>query len=278
MILTSLNFTAPAEDFWDFATGFHEFLPALSDAGTSGYYAIFTDDPAQPSFLWFGFQINHTDIAATDSLFGSFIQAYQSGGSSLQYAAIPFESTASQIDLFLTGDDYLGNNRIMGSRLISRKFLESGTGSDQLTQVFRKLAPNQATTFSGHLVAGGQVAKNGHGENAVDSALSPAWRKAITHIVIVRGWENTTPFEQQQEIARNLTEVEMPLLKTLEPNMGAYINEADLNEDCWQQVFWGENYSRLLKLKRKWDPKDVFVCKPCVGSERWDDEGICRVG
>lgn len=276
MLLTSFNFTAPVEVFWEFITDLHAFLPALDDANGSGYYWIFTDGP-QPTFIMSTFFLNQTNVTAIDELYASLIQANQPNSTLLQYYTIPIESSAYLIDSLLAGTDSVGSQAVLGSRLISRKFLKSKTGPDQLTQVLRKLAPNQATVFLGHIVAGGQVAKNGRGGDAIDSAVNPAWRKAITHLIFARSWENTTPFTEQKEIMRNLSKVEMPLLKALEPDMGSYINEADLNEDDWQQVFWGGNYPRLLSIKRKWDPKDVFMCSPCIGSEGWNAEGICRI-
>lgn len=276
MLLTSFNFTAPPEDFWKFVTDFHAFLPALDDANGSGYYWIFTEGP-QPSFITSTFFLNQTNSTAIDELWAPLIQENQPNATLLQYFTFPVESSAYLIDSLLVGTDSVGSQVVLGSRLISRKFLESEAGPDKLTQVLQKLAPNQGTVFLGHIVAGGQVAKNGCGRNAIDSAVNPAWRKALTHLVLSRGWENTTPFAEQKEIMRNMTKVEMPLLKALEPDMGAYINEADFNEDGWREVFWGSNYPRLLSIKRKWDPKDVFMCKPCVGSERWNAEGICKV-
>lgn len=276
MLLTNFNFTAPAEEFWKFITDFHAFLPALDDANGSGYYWISSDGP-QPYFITSTFFLNQTNATPIHELYAPLIQANQPNATFLQYSTSLIESSAYLIDSLLIGTDSVGSQTVLGSRLISRKFLESKTGPDQLIQVLRKLASNQTTVFLGHIVAGGQVAKNGHGENAIDSAVNPAWRRAITHLIFARSWENTTPFSGQKEIMRNLTKVEMPLLKALEPDMGSYINEADLNEDNWQQVFWGSNYPRLLNIKRKWDPKDIFMCKPCIGSERWNAEGICRV-
>ena len=51
--------------------------------------------------------------------------------------------------------------------------------------------------------------------------------------MFARGWETSTPFQEQAVIARNMTDVETPILAALEPDMGAYMNEADLNEGRW---------------------------------------------
>ena len=40
----------------------------------------------------------------------------------------------------------------------------------------------------------------------------------------------------------------------------------------WQQANWGTNYPRLLELKRKYDPQNLFIVRQGVGSEFWDDE------
>lgn len=42
--------------------------------------------------------------------------------------------------------------------------------------------------------------------------------------------------------------------------------------------FWGiDNYNTLLEVKEKWDPEGLFVCRQCVGSESWDEGGMCRI-
>jgi hypothetical protein len=47
----------------------------------------------------------------------------------------------------------------------------------------------------------------------------------------------------------------------------AYFNEEyPINED-WQQLLFGDNYPRLLELKKELDPSGVFSCVTCPGSE-----------
>jgi len=62
------------------------------------------------------------------------------------------------------------------------------------------------------------------------------------------------------------------------PNAGSYFNEADYFEEDFQENFWGiENYNRLLNIKNKWDPMGLFYCHKCVGSEEWEEGGMCRI-
>lgn len=80
--------------------------------------------------------------------------------------------------------------------------------------------------------------------------------------------------------ARELIEARLQPLKDLTPDSGSYLNEAYPYEDDWQKAFWGDNYERLLSIKKTVDPEDVFWCVPCVGNEGWkeqDDGQLCRV-
>jgi hypothetical protein len=71
------------------------------------------------------------------------------------------------------------------------------------------------------------------------------------------------------------------------PSSGAYMNEADVEEPNFRYSFYGRGYDRLLQLKRRWDPWNVFYAVTAVGSEEWFVEGtrglptqqgrLCRV-
>ena len=51
------------------------------------------------------------------------------------------------------------------------------------------------------------------------------------------------------------------------PGGGSYSNEGNYFEKDWQQEFWGANYPRLLKVKKKYDPTNLFRVHKGVGSE-----------
>jgi hypothetical protein len=69
----------------------------------------------------------------------------------------------------------------------------------------------------------------------------------------------------------------MTLLKALAPNGGAYFAESDFFEQNWQETYWGTNYPRLLKVKRKYDPDGLFFVHHGVGSEAWSADGFARL-
>ena len=38
----------------------------------------------------------------------------------------------------------------------------------------------------------------------------------------------------------------------------AYQNFMDRGQESWQQAYYGENFARLVDVKRAWDPDDFF--------------------
>jgi hypothetical protein len=60
-------------------------------------------------------------------------------------------------------------------------------------------------------------------------------------------------------------------------NGAGYSNEADVNEPQFQTTFFGPNYAELTRIKAKYDPDDLFIVAAGVGSERWDEWGLCTV-
>ncbi|KAL2112209.1 hypothetical protein VUR80DRAFT_8269 [Thermomyces stellatus] len=168
-----------------------------------------------------------------------------------------------------------GQNTWMGSRLLDEEAL---TGNfEQLAANLERLGDTMDTmSLMVHLVAGKgvQEAEPRGGGNAV----LPAWRKAYAHSL------TATMFLPRNETddarARDRIESAVEILEEMAPESGAYINEAYVYQHNWQHTFWGENYDRLLAIKRAVDPEDVLWCHPCVGSEGWQeiDGRLCRVG
>jgi FAD/FMN-containing dehydrogenase len=62
-------------------------------------------------------------------------------------------------------------------------------------------------------------------------------------------------------------EAAMAPIRAVTPNAGTYVNEADYFEADWQTAFWGTNYERLLEIKGRYDPTNLFRVHHGVGSE-----------
>ncbi|THD61064.1 FAD-binding oxidoreductase [Phenylobacterium sp.] len=68
----------------------------------------------------------------------------------------------------------------------------------------------------------------------------------------------------------------MAALRVCAPGAGAYVNECSYFQPDWQQAFWGPNYTRLQRIKRRYDPSGLFTVHHGVGSEGWSADGFTR--
>ena len=59
----------------------------------------------------------------------------------------------------------------------------------------------------------------------------------------------------------------MKIIREATPGSGAYVNEADYFEPDWQRSFWGVNYPRLLAIKKRVDPDNLFRVHHGIGSD-----------
>ncbi|KAI1417256.1 FAD-binding domain-containing protein [Hypoxylon sp. FL1857] len=160
-----------------------------------------------------------------------------------------------------------GHDLWVGSHLLSAESFTRNTAA--ATEAFRNFGG------TAYLVAGQGV--NKAKPRGGSSAVNPSWRKALVHATTSLSFP---PLNRTAKI-ETLTKVNAQTegVRRLEPDMGSYLNENNPAEPDWQRSFWGDNYDRLLRIKRAVDPFDVLWCHPCVGNERWREVGyqLCRV-
>ncbi|MGH7987631.1 MAG: FAD-dependent oxidoreductase [Candidatus Binataceae bacterium] len=66
-------------------------------------------------------------------------------------------------------------------------------------------------------------------------------------------------------------------LRAVTGQSGSYVNETNYFEKGWQQAFWGDNYSRLVQIKQKYDPDGLFFVHHGVGAEQWSADGFRKL-
>ena len=174
------------------------------------------------------------------------------------------------------GEKAAGIQAVLGSRLVPKTMLDSDHGVNLLSSTLDKVQEELTKIWSGagflvQFVAGGQVSKGSSNETSV----VPAWRDALILFIGAIEWEDDTPYETQLAYQLQLTKSTGHLRK-ITPGSGTYANEADPNEPDWQNSFFGSNYPRLRSIHETYDPRGLFICRRCVGSEDWEDDLMCR--
>ncbi|KAF2464847.1 FAD binding domain-containing protein [Lindgomyces ingoldianus] len=157
-------------------------------------------------------------------------------------------------------------NATTGSRLFPRANFETERKRDELFQNIRQSSENNRVQVHFNIKAVDPA-------NA-DNSVNPAWRQNILFSQQAVRWPVNGTAEETLKIRKEFQTGDMQRWRNISPGAGSYLAEADRLEPNFGQAFWGSNYPRLLKLKAKWDPYDVFFATTSVGSERWKVESV----
>jgi FAD/FMN-containing dehydrogenase len=117
-------------------------------------------------------------------------------------------------------------------------------------------------------------------DTAMNPAVVDAFALAITGDFGQPAYPGVPGHEPDAAAARTQAEAvdkSMDAIRKLLPRVGSYVWETDYFQPHWQEAFWGENYTRLLAVKDKYDPDGLFFVHHGVGSEDWSADGFTRL-
>ncbi|KAI5242565.1 FAD binding domain protein [Aureobasidium subglaciale] len=147
----------------------------------------------------------------------------------------------------------------LGSRLIPRDVLIHN--NTELTDALRKGVDRGA-----YVVATAVDASLGN--NTDYGSVNPNRRQAAFSAIFATVY-NQTDYDVNIALANEMTQELLPMLEALTPGGSAYMNECDFQQPDFQDTLYGINYERLLSIKDKYDPDQIFYAITAVGSERW---------
>jgi hypothetical protein len=116
-----------------------------------------------------------------------------------------------------------------------------------------------------------------------DTPMNPAVTEAFALAIIggggppafpgmpERGPDLTAARRNAAAIARAIA-----IIRTIVPESGSYVSEAGYADPDWRRRSFGNNYDRLLQVKRRYDPSDLFITYHGVGSEDWSPDGFTQ--
>ena len=120
-------------------------------------------------------------------------------------------------------------------------------------------------------------------ESARNTATNPAVLTAFALAIVADGgggYPGVPGLEPDVAAARKAREQIdhcMNELRAVAGNGGAYVSESNFFEKKWQQAYWGDHYARLLRIKKKYDPEELFFVHNGVGSEGWSADGFTKL-
>jgi len=118
---------------------------------------------------------------------------------------------------------------------------------------------------------------------AKDTATNPSVLSAFALAIVADGQgpaypgiPGHEPQAEQGKKAADRIDRSVNELRKVAPNGGAYCSESNYFEKGFQQAYWGDNYARLLSIKKKYDPNGLFIVHNGVGSEGWSKDGFTK--
>jgi len=170
----------------------------------------------------------------------------------------------------------ISSSQVTGGRILPRSTFESSR--EALTNVTKLISNIPGMAFGGFT---GHPTLSAGNATASSNAVLPAWRESIMSAFIIGTWNFTAPIADNLRLQQLMTDVVDPALKSISLGSGTYLNEANFQEADWKREFYGDNYARLVGVKRVYDPENLFYAVTAVGSDSWvaDGEGrLCLVG
>ncbi|KAI9159084.1 FAD-linked oxidoreductase ZEB1 [Paramyrothecium foliicola] len=261
-------YTTP-EKFKAAVSKFYELIPFMTDKGAMITYT------STPQVLWLMSTTvwNSTDAYVKDVVLKPFTDYMTELGISLSvsYTSLPYrDHYAHYLGPLPQGKLEVARYQF-GGRLIPRQSLE-GDNLPGFMDAVNTLTANG-------VIAVGSAAKYAKPAGTVDNSVTPAWRDAVIQLQLITPWDPTAPWDTMVAAQKRMTNEFMPLIESVTPGSGAYMNEADFNQPRWQSEFYGPNYQKLRDIKRKWDRDSLFYVLKGVGSEDWEvaaDGRMCR--
>ena len=244
------------DEFFEALSVWNSLAPNITQAG--GYtYTYFSSAVANGSFSMYPFFGPNITVAQIHTILEPLLQKLTELKFPFQYNTMTYNS---YYDAFNNAFRAWTIGSVLSSRLIPRDTIEQD--GEKFVETERKIWDLGATMV--HLTFNA----NPHTGVNPNNAVLPAWRQSDIHMVAALGPENGAKnYSLMVEQQANLTNIALPALYDLAPNSGAYINEGDAFDPNWKVNFFGVNYDRLLQVKQKWDPHNVFWVKAGVGSD-----------
>ncbi len=119
---------------------------------------------------------------------------------------------------------------------------------------------------------------------ALDTATNPDVARAFALAIIADGQGPAYPGQPgahpDLEAARRNAHAmasATAALRRIAPGAGSSVSESNYFNQDWRTAFWGTNYPKLRRVKRKYDPTGLFFVHHGVGAEDWSPDGFERV-
>ncbi|CAG8948804.1 hypothetical protein HYFRA_00001927 [Hymenoscyphus fraxineus] len=265
---STFNFTVgvngvTAENFWAGFRKYLDYFPSLSKQGIYAYWFIL-NTATGPMFLMQPFWASGKSLNETNALLAPWFAQLNELNISFTPKTVEYSNFYDGWKSSFPREVVQKTHVATGSRLWPTEMWSDATSLDRMYNAI-KTSSQSALTIIGFII--NPSLENGGNP---DNSVNPAWRNTYSHVLQSASWVDGDSPEIQSAVRQNFTHGHMQRWRDASPGAGSYLGESDIMEPDFGQSFWGDKYPRLLSLKEKLDPRDVFFAQTAVGSEDWE--------
>ncbi|KAK2741352.1 hypothetical protein FQN57_005636 [Myotisia sp. PD_48] len=229
-------------------------IPGITDGGYVGYAIANTKSTESQAFQAIFVQPNATNATYVKA-FASVNEISTLPGVQGGVITFDFPDWMGYSEFFLT-DPNIATNIIDSGRLLNSDVL-TNRASDIVDLMFKY--PDFGAGFN-------SIVKVNSAERD-NTAVHESFKDSRGLLNFGANWADDAPPEEKRQAKLTLIELTKRLVEIVGKDTGTYVNEANPYEPDWKNAFWGKKYDRLLSIKRRIDPKNLFVCNRCVGTD-----------
>ncbi|KAI1391724.1 FAD-binding domain-containing protein [Hypoxylon trugodes] len=247
--------------FWDGVKSFHKYSNDFVDAGLYGYFELMPQRLHIKPFVGIGKTAKETN-AILQTMFDEF-----------KAKGIPYDAESKEYDTWfdlyvdLFDDETAGTSALTGGWMFTHQDVEEN--NDGIIEAFKTvLSPRGDLKDQGVII--GHLWNAGLGTPVSNSATNPKLRKSTDFIIVILPIPDGATWAQKEDFQYVLTNIQDAALREAGPNGCSYVSENDPYQSNWQVHFWGEEYPKLIEIRKKWDPSGVFYAVSTPGTEDWE--------
>lgn len=274
MTFDLLNTTTTSESFWGAIQAYWNEFVNYTDAGCYSYFFIWPNLIAEGTtyFTLVPFWAPNMTQAELEVLVSPMFATFEGLGLNITPTYQEFDNFYDAWAAGFSLEKWGVNLGRQAARLWPKSNWDNDTIREDSFAAIRAVAEDGGWVFGFNIAPGNVLANDGV---YPDVAINPAWRQAVGHIINSASWDaelwaNDTGKVQIAALSDKVTNEYTASWEALTPGSGAYHAEGDYMQPDWQQAFWGEKYPELLRIKKRYDPYELFYVHHGVGSENWE--------